>query len=181
VSTSLHRALSVLWFSLTLALAAVVGLNLFAPVLGYRLVIVTGPSMTPAIPLGAVVIERAPDTTLPVVGDVVTVRLPNGVAITHRVIRIGDGTGGQYLETRGDANAGPDPTVIPAASVTGIVDVAIPVVGYALAFLAMPTGVLSVILLLAALLTAIWSLEELDAVREPRPGTVHEATDGIPA
>ncbi len=179
--TSLRRVLSVLWLSLTLAVVAMVGLNLVAPALGYRLVIVTGPSMAPGIPLGAVVVERSADARPPMVGDVVTMRMPNGVAITHRVVRIAEGAGSQYLETRGDANAASDPTVVPMTSVTGVVELAIPVVGFALAFLTLPTGVLSVVLMLAALLTAIWALEEIDALREWQPGTVREASGGIPA
>ena len=35
--------------------------------------------------------------------------MPNGVAITHRVVRIGEIAGETYLETRGDANDAPDP------------------------------------------------------------------------
>ena len=56
--TALSRTLSVLWLSLALAVLAVVGLSHVAPALGYRLVVIAGPSMSPAIPMGAVVIER---------------------------------------------------------------------------------------------------------------------------
>ena len=67
-----------------------VGLSRIAPVLGYRLVIIEGPSMTPTIPIGAVVIERTVPVDAIALGDVVTVPMPNGVAITHRVVRLGE-------------------------------------------------------------------------------------------
>ena len=61
--TALRRTLSALWLSLALAILAVVGLSRVAPALGYRLVVIAGPSMSPTIPIGAVVIERTVPST----------------------------------------------------------------------------------------------------------------------
>ena len=177
--TALSRTLSALWLSLALAVLAVVGLSHVAPALGYRLVVIAGPSMSPAIPMGAVVIEREP--TAIAVDDVVTVEKPNGVSITHRVVRIGEAHGETYLETRGDANDGPDPTVVPASSVSGVVAMSLPVVGFILAFLATPSGVISIVLMLAALMFAIWTVEDLESVGEEEVATAPEMTDGFPA
>ena len=143
--TALRRTLSVLWLSLALAILAVVGLSHVAPALGYRLVVIAGPSMSPTIPIGAVVLERTVPIQEIAVDDVVTVQMPNGVAITHRVVRVGDARGETYLETRGDANDAADPTVVPATAVTGVVSLSLPVVGFILAFLAVPTGIASII------------------------------------
>jgi len=181
--TALRRTLSALWLSLTLAVLAVVGLSHVAPALGYRLVVVAGPSMSPTIPLGAVVFERTVPVTEIAIGDVVTVRMPNGVAITHRVVRIGDIRGQAYLETRGDANDASDPTVVPASAVTGVVSVSVPMLGFVLAFLAVPSGIASVVLTLAALMFAVWSLEELDPRRAARGRRepASDTRDGLPA
>jgi signal peptidase len=178
--TALRRTLSALWLSLALAILAVVGLSHIAPALGYRLVVIAGPSMSPAIPMGAVVIEREPSAAVGL-GDIVTVQMPNGVSITHRVVRIGEAHGEAYLETRGDANDASDPTVVPASTVTGVVAVALPLVGFILAFLAVPSGVISIVLMLAALMFAIWTLEELESVHGEKVATAPEMTDGLPA
>ena len=181
--TVVRLTLSAFWLSLVIAILAVVGLSRIAPALGYPLVVIAGPSMTPTIPLGAVVIER----TLPVdaiaVGDVVTVQMPNGVAITHRVVRLGEIAGSTYLETRGDANDGPDPVVVPASSVSGVVTLTLPMVGFLLAYLAVPSGVASIVLMLAALMLAIWSLEEGDGepAGEAPAAAGTDMVDGFPA
>jgi signal peptidase I len=143
------------------------------------LVIIAGPSMTPAIPLGAVVIERDATSRSVSVGDVVTVQKPNGVSITHRLIRIGEADGKTYLETRGDANAASDPIVVPLSAVTGVAAYQVPLVGFVLAYLAIPSGVLSVVLTLATLMFATWLLEELDAGRDRRRETARDVADGL--
>ena len=181
--TAIRRTLSVIWLSLVVAILAVVGLSRIAPALGYPLVVIAGPSMSPTIPLGAAVIERTVPAEAIGVGDVVTVQMPNGVAITHRVVRLGEIAGATYLETRGDANAAADPVVVPAGDVTGVVTVAVPMLGFLLAFLAAPSGVASVVLMLAALMVAIWAMEELDGSleRDPEAATATDAVDGFPA
>ena len=179
--TALRRTLSALWLVLAIAILAVVGLSHVAPALGYRLVVIAGPSMTPAIPLGAVVIERDPGPGAVSVGDVVTAQMPNGVSITHRVVRIGEAQGTTYLETRGDANDASDPAVTPLSAVTGVVAFQLPMVGFMLAYLAIPLGVLSVVLMMATLMFALWLLEESDAARERRAGTVPDVRDGVTA
>jgi signal peptidase I len=178
--TVLRRLLSALWLGLALAILAVVGLSHVAPALGYRLVVIAGPSMSPTIPVGAVVLERDPSGPV-AVGDVVTVLERNGVSVTHRIVRIGEADGRTYLEIRGDANDAPDPAVVPRSDVTGVVSISLPVVGFLLAFLAIPTGVLSIVSTLAALMLAIWTLEEsADAVEAVR-ATAPEMADGLQA
>ena len=183
--TALRHTLSVLWLSLALAILAVVGLSHVAPALGYRLVVIAGPSMSPTIPIGAVVLERTVPIQEIAVDDVVTVQMPNGVAITHRVVRVGKARGETYLETRGDANDAVDPTVVPATAVTGVVSLSLPVIGFILAYLAVPTGIASMLFTLAALMFAIWSLEELAprraTDREREAGTTPDAVGGFPA
>ena len=70
---------------------------------------------------------------------------------------------------------------MPASSVSGVVAIALPVIGFVLAFLATPSGLISIVLMLAALMFAIWTVEDLESVGEEDVATAPEMTDGIPA
>jgi len=164
--TVLRRTLAGLWLGLAVVTLAVVAFSHVAPALGFRVVIVSGSSMSPSIPIGSVLAERPPVGVV-VAGDVVTMEMPNGATITHRVSRVVDRDGGTWLETRGDANAEPDPALVPASAVSGVVTFHIPVAGFMLAVLGLPTGVACVLMTLVALLFAIWLLEERMAMALP--------------
>jgi len=154
----LRRALAAFWLALAITTLAVVAFSDVAPGLGFRVVIVAGDSMSPSIPIGSVLAERRPTGGV-VAGDVVTMAMPNGASITHRVSRVVDIDGATWLETRGDANAEPDPALVPASAVSGIVALQVPLVGWLLAALGLPTGVICILSTLVALLFAIWWLE----------------------
>ena len=157
--TVLRRTLAAFWLALAVPTLAVVALSHAGPALGLRVIIVNGDSMSPAIPIGSLLVERRPAGT-PAVGDVVTMEMPNGATITHRVSGVVDRAGEVWLETRGDANAAPDPAPVPAAIVSGVVGAHLPFAGYLLALLGLPTGMIFTLATLAALLIAIWLLED---------------------
>jgi signal peptidase len=163
--TIVRRALLVTWLALIGAVLSLVVLTHVANPLGYRVVIIRGASMTPTIPLGSLAFEQPVAAAKIRVGDVVTLTLPQGAIVTHRVTRLASIDGVPYIETKGDANADVDSAIQPASSVTGVVRFHAPVVGFVLAFLGVPSGILSVISMLGSLLAAIWLLEELDADR----------------
>ena len=165
----LRRTLAALWLGLAISSLALVGLDHAAPALGYRLVIVGGGSMSPAIPIGSVVVEAAPAPSGVVPGDVVTMGMPNGVAITHRVVRVVDLDGAPFLETRGDANDEPDPALVPEAVVTGVVAFHLPVVGFLLAFIGSPTGAVCLASMLLALLFGMWLVDDRVRVGDALP------------
>ena len=160
--TILRRTVAGLWIVLAVSILAVVAASHLAPALGYRVVIVGGASMSPSIPIGSLLAERQPAGNA-VVGDVVTMDMPNGATITHRVTRVVDLDGKTWLETRGDANGDPDPALVPASVVSGIVAFHVPFAGFLLAFLGLPTGIVCVLSTLVALLFARWLLEDRDA------------------
>jgi signal peptidase len=149
---------------LVLFVAAVLALAVAAnagPALGHRLLVIRGGSMEPAIPLGALVdIVPAPVERLHS-GDVVSIQAPNGVVITHRVTRVVHLSDGWYVEVKGDANAEPDPVLIPSAWVMGRADLALPVIGYFFYLLTIPAGIVSFFSLAAVLLLVNWLLEDL--------------------
>lgn len=135
-----------------------------APVAGHHLFAVRSGSMTPGIPVGALVVADQGRPTE--IADVISMRLPNGVVLTHRVVDIVVGPDGTRLfQTKGDANGTVDPALVPEQWIIGGVWLSIPVLGYVLAMLALPSGIAALLSILGALLTAIWLLEELEEER----------------
>jgi hypothetical protein len=70
--------------------------------------------------------------------------------------------GQPYVETKGDANAAPDPTAVPASAITGRVTVSIPWLGYLLAMLTLPSGVMAIFCLAGCLVVLALLLEPPD-------------------
>lgn len=174
--TFARRAVLAVWVALITLVLSIVLLSHVAPALGYQLIIIKGPSMEPTMPLGSLAIERPTSPENIVVGQVVTYVLPNHVVVTHRVSAVRESNGELLIETHGDANAAPDPALQPGAAVTGVVEAHLPLAGFLLAFLAVPTGMLSAISLLGSLLLLLWLLEDLED--DERAGRAHGLTWG---
>lgn len=123
--------------------------------------IVLTPSMTPAIAPGDVVIVAERDPTSIAAGDVITfARGTSDVPVTHRVINVVNEGGTLAFETRGDANEGPDPGLVPAANLVGAVALTIPYIGYVIQFAGTRAGFVTLVLLPFGLLavTEVWSI-----------------------
>ncbi len=118
---------------------------------GYRLYAVKTGSMTPALPVGSLIVDapaRAPYHR----GDVVTVERPydtSNPVVTHRIFAVGPAGG---VRTKGDANPEPDVFVAKPANVIGEVVHSIPYGGYVLFYFSQWTGVLS----LMTLVLTVW-------------------------
>jgi len=177
--TALRRSLKAIWLCLIAVVAAVIVFGHLAPVLGYQQVIVKGPSMSPAIAVGALILEQpVPEADLRP-GDVVTFALPNGAVVTHRIVRLATVDGTLQVETKGDANASSDPTLHPASGISGVVRVSLPLAGFLFAYLTLPTGIISVFAMLGCLLVSIWLLDDLET--EQRDGSqVEDARPPVP-
>jgi signal peptidase I len=175
--TALRRTLAGLWLGLAVSTLAIVVIAQVAPAVGLRIVIVGGGSMSPVIPIGSLLIERPPAGDV-AAGAVVTMDMPNGTLITHRVTRLVALQGVPYLETHGDANNEPDPALVPASAVSGVVVGGVPLAGFVLAFLGVPSGIACVVSTLVALLLGVWLIEERS--RPEEPGAT-EVVDGLPA
>ncbi len=163
---------------LAVLVVVVVGLGGIAlgrglPLTGHPVFVVAGPSMVPAIDVGAaVILERVSPDALQV-GDVVSLRSgPARAVFTHRIVRIAERDGAVWLETKGDANAQSDPSLTPATDVIGRVAVVLPVAGYALAVLTAPAGVVFVLSTGSLLLLASWWLEAIARDRRARAAVV---------
>lgn len=142
----------------TVALTAAVALA--APLTGGRALVIGGGSMEPSIPRGALVLA------MPVaryeVGDVVAVGQPGATPYTHRVSRLAEYEGRPHVETRGDANEDPDPALVPAISIIGRVDLALPLLGYLGLLLGSVAGLVGFVAVGGSLLIMSGALEELD-------------------
>src|SRR3954471_19902380 len=128
---------------------------------GYPIFVIDGSSMAPSIARGALAFEQPvqPDTIR--VGDVVTVRQNDQAAYTHRVWQVVESADGRQIQTRGDANATPDPALVPASAVVGRVLFWVPFAGYLLALLGLPMGMTSVALMIGSLGVEVWVLSDL--------------------
>ena len=179
--TLTRRTLLVAWVALLGLVLALVLTAHVAGFLGYRVVIIKGSSMSPTIPLGSLVFEQPVASEAIVPGDVVTLGLPQGAVVTHRVVRVGTLDGHPAFETKGDANGATDPVLVPATAVTGVVRFSVPVAGFALAFLGIPTGILSILSMLGSLLASVWLLEDLESDRRAGAATPGVVGHGLPA
>jgi signal peptidase I len=120
-------------------------------------------SMEPAIRTGAIVLVAPEDPTNIHVGDVVAVTSdqPPYPSITHRVTRIIQTSHGPEFKTKGDANLLEDPWQFGYNGPAGKVRLAIPLLGYALAFSGSAAARLGLagciaLLLVGFFLPAIW-------------------------
>lgn len=176
--TGLRRALTAVWVVMIISLTALAAWSHFASP-----IVIAGRSMEPAVPLGSLAVPSAIEPEDIVAGDIMTVRADNGVILTHRVARVMDLPEGRFLELKGDANSSPDPNLVPARAVMGRVDLQVPYAGFVLALLSMPSGLVSVLCALGALLVGIWLLEDFEGGvgRTVDSGATARAAHGNPA
>jgi signal peptidase I len=151
--------------ALVLLVVSILGLVLVSnasPALGHQLIVIRGGSMSPAIPLGSIVdvVQVQPADLRP--GDVVTLKEPSGTVITHRIVRVVQLPDGLYIETKGDANDEVDVPLQPVSLVSGRAALSLPVLGYLMYLLTIPSGVLSVFSFAITLLLMIWLLEDFE-------------------
>lgn len=155
---NLRRLLTAIWI---LSLVCLIALAAFAH-LGTAFTI-RGPSMGSAVPIGSLVWEVQVGVGAVRPGDVVTVRTDNGLVFTHRVTRLVTLPTGRFLELKGDANATPDPMLVPARAVIGRVSLVMPRAGYLVAMLGTPVGLFSLLGFFTAGMLAVWLVEELES------------------
>jgi signal peptidase I len=158
--TGLRRLLDGLLFALVAVSLGVLVLGRVLPMTGHQALVVAGPSMGTAVPIGAAaILDTVPSSSL-AVGDVVSLRSgPERAIFTHRVIRLAERDGTLWLETKGDANPTADPSLTSSDAVLGRVGVVIPYAGYLLTLYSAPSGIVFVVSLGMVLLLLGISLE----------------------
>lgn len=167
-----RRLLDMALIALVLGVLAIVLAVNAGPSFGRQVIVIRGGSMEPSIPLGSAIVVTSVQPADLRPGDVVTMKDANGTLISHRITRVVQLPAGLYIETKGDANAAPDPVLVPASEVVGRIDASIPGAGYLIYLLTIPTGVASVLCLALTMLFGIWLLEDLE--REPQVEVVLE-------
>jgi len=96
--------------------------------------VLTG-SMESIIPRGSLVIARQVPSGRIKAGDVITFRRSDEESVTHQVIDVipdFNGNGALGFRTKGTDNLEPDPDIVAAANVLGVVKLHVPVLGFTL-------------------------------------------------
>lgn len=165
--------------------AGMVGAFVLGLLLGIRPVVLTSGSMAPALPTGALALDRATPVGEIEVGDVVTLPLRDGAWVTHRVVRIDHDRGGATIRLQGDANARPDDEVhhLAGDDTVELVVAHVPLLGRLLALLRSPLGLLALGALTVALLPVMWrgSPPRGTSTRRAPAGARHRRTVGVTA
>lgn len=102
--------------------------------LGLATFVVTGGSMEPTIHKGSLVIDAPVTADKLRLGDVITFDHYDQTT-THRIVGIEGSAAGTMFSTKGDANAVTDPEPLTFPGRVGLVKVAIPGLGYAVAWM----------------------------------------------
>jgi signal peptidase I len=159
----IRRVLDALLLALIVVVLGGVVLGKLVPLTGRQTIVIGGGSMEPAVPLGAAVVIRPVDAGTLTAGDVISLKAgPQNTMYTHRIVAVIDRPDGRWVQTKGDANADQDPTLVPASAIVGRAEMVIPLAGYLIVLLSIPSGVLFLIGLAASLLAGAWLLESLE-------------------
>lgn len=152
-----------------------------APVAGYGVVAVRSGSMDPALEIGDLAVTRLVHPSEIEPGDVITIDTGSQAVLTHRVVAVQATDDGPVFTTRGDANATSDPLAARADQLRGRVDWRAPLLGFVLAMIAMPVGILALVSIAAALLTAAWLLDEDDEPSDAEASSGQEVAPDLGA
>jgi signal peptidase I len=158
-----RRILDALLLALIVVVLGGVVLAKLVPLTGRQTIAIGGGSMEPAVPLGAAVIIEPVEAGALRVGDIVSLKAgPQNALYTHRIVAVVDRPDGRWVQTKGDANADADPSLVHASAIVGRTEMVIPLAGYLIVLLSIPAGVLFLIGLAASLLAGAWLLESLE-------------------
>jgi signal peptidase len=175
--TAIRRLVDLVLIGLIVLVLFGLILGKVVPLTGNQTIIIGGGSMEPAIGLGAAIVVTPAEPADLVKGDVVSLQVgPERTTYTHRIVDIASRPDGVWIRTKGDANAEPDPSLVPATAVVGRVVWSIPFAGYLMALLSLPVGIVFVLGLAATLLAIAWLLESVESERG-RPAAVGLAPD----
>ncbi|MGY1663365.1 signal peptidase I [Geodermatophilus sp. SYSU D00705] len=134
---------------------AALGLVVYPMVTGGQALAVLSGSMTPGLPVGAMVFTTpVEDPATLQVGDVITFqREPDSPElVTHRIIAVDTSSGTPVFTTQGDANEDPDIDPVPASAVRGEYAFSVANLGRTAAILQSPKGAGMLILLVCAVI-----------------------------
>jgi signal peptidase len=138
-------------FVAVLAVALAVAASLGPRLYGYSPVIVYGGSMADTVPVGSIAVTKEVQAEDVAVGDVIVfyppATGPNRLPLMHRVISIQEEDGQRVFQTKGDANAAPDPWEMTLVGHGSRFVYAVPYAGYLADFARTPLGCTLLLLL----------------------------------
>lgn len=187
VSTRAFKRLLHALFVLALLLAGIALATVLVPrAFGYGTLAVLSGSMGPSAPTGSLVIGSWHRPMEIEVGDVVLVRREGKAPVLHRVISRELRDGSPVVHLKGDANPAPDPESYTLPDRVLRKERAIPLVGYAVAILRMPTAwlvlvVLPTIFLAASVLRDVWRPQEKPEQKQEAAVPLEGDDDKAPA
>ncbi|MGK5169462.1 signal peptidase I [Geodermatophilus sp. CPCC 205761] len=168
---TLRRLVSwVLGAALLAGTGAALGLVAYPMITGGQALAVLSGSMTPGLPVGAMVFtEPVEDPATLQVGDVITFQQTPGspALVTHRIIGVDTSTGTPVFTTQGDANNAPDIDAVPASAVRGELSFSVANLGRTAAILQSPKGAGMLVVLVCAVIAVSPG---------PRPARVRHTT-----
>jgi signal peptidase len=164
ITSIARRALDIILLALiAIVLTTLIVARVIPMLTGGATFVVGGGSMEPTIPVGAVVVAIPVPADQLAVNDIVSLQAGEDLAVfTHRIVRVAEREGAVWLETKGDANGHPDPSIVPATDVIGRVAVTLPLLGYVVIILSTLQGVAFLIALGVMVLATTWLLETLE-------------------
>jgi len=123
-------------------------------VAGFRMYIVLSGSMNPAFDAGSLVFVKPTVPEEIKSGDIITYKGlgEEGQLVSHRVVEINNTDDGIKFTTKGDANEALDPNPVSAERLVGKVVLAVPYLGYFMEFTQTRQGIITLILIPAALI-----------------------------
>lgn len=165
ITSLLRRFLDLVLLALILTvLGSLIVARVVPAITGAPTFVVGGGSMEPTVPIGSVIVDvpATPDDVH--VGNIVSIKVGTQQAVfTHRIVRtITRDDGSLWIETRGDANEKPDPSIIPATAIIGRASTWIPYLGYPVQLLSSMSGVAFLLSIGMVTLLGAWILESLE-------------------
>lgn len=160
---------------LLLGLASTLTMVVVPRFFGYPTLTVQGGSMGDAAPKGSLVIARWTQPQNVHVGDIILVRMPSASATAnpkiHRVVSLQSEDGKVIVETKGDANANPDPGLYVLPERVAVHSMTVRDVGFAVDFVRTPLGwgifvALPALILCLLTLRDIWSEDAKPVLRK---------------
>lgn len=144
---------------LFLYIVSLLGISLFALIAlttkvtipgGYKVFTVASGSMAPQIPLGSLILTKAPSSEKNIQkGDIITFEEPGfkNKFVTHRVYEVKENRASRQFKTKGDSNQKSDEWIITYGRVQGIYIMYIPVVGFIPQYIHQPLGLIFLIII----------------------------------
>lgn len=134
-------------FYIILAIAAV---GIILRLSGFGLYSVVTPSMTPAYPVGSLIITSPVEFDALKEGDVITFALSGNTIVTHRVYSVDESK--KTLITKGDANDTPDRFELSGKDIIGKVVFSVPYIGFLSILLTTSRGIILLVGIAVAML-----------------------------